>query len=153
VPDEETSPSGPSHCAAVPAGTRGGTIVCVVEDPESADAALDVAKGLAGRFAARMVLVGVSDREESLGTIQLRAGARRRLQRLAVEHGLLDEEQRVVGGDLAEAVARVAAEEAADVIVVGARRGLRTRTLLSLVAGDLAATASCPVVVAPPRRL
>ena len=44
----------------------------------------------------------------------------------------------------------IAAEEGADLVVVGARRGVFGRTLRSALARELAATASCPVVVAPP---
>jgi nucleotide-binding universal stress UspA family protein len=62
-----------------------------------------------------------------------------------------DEEQRVAAGDPAEAIARIAMDEAADLIVVGARRGLRPGTLRSELVEDLAATAACPVVVAPPQ--
>lgn len=117
--------------SGVPSRRLNGTIVCVIDDLDGAEAALGVARWLAERFDVRTVLVSVDD----LGG--------------AVEAP--DEEERVAAGDPAEAVARIAAEEAADLIVVGARRGLRVGTLRSLLAGDLAATASCPVVVAPPR--
>jgi nucleotide-binding universal stress UspA family protein len=134
---------------------RGGTIACVIDDLEHANVAIEVARGLAERFDARMILIGIADGvggiDEGLTAAQAQTGAKRRLHHLAVRHDLSDEEQRVATGDPAEAVARIAAEEAVDVIVVGARRGLRARTLRSLLAGDLAATAPCPVVVAPPR--
>jgi nucleotide-binding universal stress UspA family protein len=134
---------------------RSGTIACVVDDPAGAEAAIEVASRLAERFDARMLLIGIADDfggiDEGITAMQADAGAKRRLQRLAAAHDLADAEQRVAAGDPAEAVARIAAEEAVDLIVVGARRGLRARTLRSLLAGDLAATAACPVVVAPPR--
>jgi nucleotide-binding universal stress UspA family protein len=150
VPDEVTTPSPGLGRAAVPAGEPdrprehvavlgrrlNGTIVCVAGHPTEAQAALDVARRLADQFDARMLLVRVIDGVGSSNTVD-REGS--------------DEEQRVAGGDPAEAVARIAAEEAADLIVVGAQRGLRPKTLRSLLAADLAATASCPVVVAPPR--
>ena len=143
--DEVTTPSHGLRRAAVPEGTAGeaqargavfgrrrnGTIVCVIDDPAGAEAAIAVGRRLAERFDARMLLVEVG--------------------RGAVGIDDADEEQRVTDGDPAEAVARIAADEAADVIVLGARRGLRARTLRSLLAADLAATASCAVVVAPPR--
>jgi nucleotide-binding universal stress UspA family protein len=113
-----------------------GTIVCVVDDPAGAEAAIEVGRRLAERFDARMLLVSITS---GAGGVE------------ALEHDGGGEEQRVAAGDPAEAVARIAAEEAAHVIVVGARRGLRAQTLRSLLAADLAATASCPVVVAPPR--
>jgi nucleotide-binding universal stress UspA family protein len=168
VPDEMATPSTAVRSAAVPADmtvTQGetrefrtrtsGTIACVVDDPADAHAAIGVARRLAERFDARMLLIGIADAmsgiDEGLTAVQAQEGAKRRLHRLAVRHDLGDEEQRVAAGDPAEAVARIAAEEAVDLIVVGARRGLRARTLRSLLAGDLAATAPCPVVVAPPR--
>ena len=168
MPDDTTSPSGGRRTVAVPASTVGmngeavtarrmnGTIVCVIDESEGADAALHVARRLAEQFDARMLLVSTTDGiggiDEGLTAMQAEAGARRRLHRIAVEQGVSDEEERVATGDPAEAVARIAAEEAADLIVIGARRGLRARTFRSSHAGDLAATASCPVVVAPPRR-
>lgn len=110
-----------------------GTIVCVIDDLDAANAALQVARRLADRFDARILLVSITPGTEA---------------RLGV-----DEEQRVAAGDPAEAVARIATDEAADLIVLGSRRGLRAGTLRSGLAEDLAATARCPVVVAPPPRL
>ena len=150
VSDEVTTPSPGLRRPAVPVGAAErppqdgglsghhlkGTIVCVVDSPAGADAAIEVARRLADQFRARVLLVSVTDRIGAIGT---------------GERDGTDEEQRVATGDPAEEVARIAAEEAADVIVVGARRGLRAETLRSLLAADLAATAPCPVVVAPPR--
>jgi nucleotide-binding universal stress UspA family protein len=136
-----------------------GTIVCAVDDSDGADAAVEVARELAERFDARLLLVSVADGYgfwvgvdggEGGSEPQGRAGARRRLQRLIEEHGLPDEAHRVAAGDPVESVALIAAEEAADLIVVGARRGLLGRALRSSLAGELAATAPCPVVVVPP---
>jgi nucleotide-binding universal stress UspA family protein len=134
-----------------------GTIVCAIDDSEGVSAAVRVARRLAERFDARIVLVSIADgfRAETKNgdgrtARRARAGAKRRLERIVAEHGLSPEEHRVATGDPAEAVATIAAEEAADLIVVGARNGLRGRTLRSALARELAATASCPVVVAPP---
>lgn len=169
MPDEVRTPSPGVRSAAVPAGTSertqnrrtverrrlNGTVVSVIDDAATAEAAIRVAARLAERFDARMLLVAVTDDlggiGEGLTARQAEAGAKQRLQRLAAEYDVAGEDQRVVAGDPAEAVAGIAAEEAADVIVVGARRGLRQRTLRSALAADLTATASCPVVVAPPR--
>jgi nucleotide-binding universal stress UspA family protein len=158
VPDELATPSTAVRTAAVPADmrvTQGGTIACAIDDPDVAHAVIDVARRLAERFDARILLIGIADGvggiDEGLTALQGQTGAKRRLHRLAVRHHMPDEEQRVAAGDPAESVARIAAEEAADLIVVGARRGLRARTLRSSLAGDLAATAPCPVVIAPPR--
>jgi len=125
-----------THIAARTSRTQrrlNGTIVCVIDDLDAANAALQVARRLADRFDARILLVSVTPGTEA---------------RLGV-----DEEQRVAAGDPAEAVARIATDEAADLIVLGSRRGLRAGTLRSGLAEDLAATARCPVVVAPPPRL
>jgi nucleotide-binding universal stress UspA family protein len=135
-----------------------GTIVCTIDDSEGADAAVEAARRLAERFDARILLVTVPDgfrsRAESgrrLSVRQARARADGRLERLVSLHGLSQEERRTATGDPAEAVAVIAAEEAADLIVVGARRGLLGRgALQSPLARDLAATAPCPVLVAPP---
>jgi len=125
-----------THTAGIAPRTHrrlNGTIVCVVDDLDAANAALQVARRLADRFDARILLVSVTPGAEA------RPG--------------VDEEQRVAAGDPAEAVARIATDEAADLIVLGSRRGLRAGTLRSGLAEDLAATARCPVVVAPPPQL
>jgi nucleotide-binding universal stress UspA family protein len=131
-----------------------GTIICAIDDSEGAGAAVQVARRLAERFDARMLLVSIADgfRTEtaSVTARQARAGAERRLQRVVAEHDLSYAEHRVAAGDPAEAVAVIAAEEAAELIVVGAGRGVLRRTLRSSFARDLAATAPCPVVVTPP---
>jgi nucleotide-binding universal stress UspA family protein len=136
-----------------------GTIVCAVDGSEGVDAAVGTAKRLAERFEARILLVSVADglgfglgldSGESVSVRQAQAGAQRRLERLVVDHALPDEEHRVAVGDPVVAVATIAAEEAADLIVVGSRRGLLGRTLRSSLAAELASTAPCPVVVAPP---
>ena len=136
-----------------------GTIICAVDDSEGMDAAVEVAKRIADRFDARMLLVSVADglgfalgveNGESLSARQAQAGAQRRLERLVAEHDLPAEEHRVALGDPVESVATIAAEEAADLIVVAARRSLLGRSLRCSLAGELASTAPCPVVVAPP---
>jgi nucleotide-binding universal stress UspA family protein len=130
----DTRVAGTHERAGVFGRRLNGTIVCVIDDLEAANAALQVARRLADRFDARILLVSVA---QDTGTGS-RAG---------------QEEQRVARGDPAEAVARIATDEAADLIVVGSRRGLRAGTLRSVLADDLAATARCPVVVAPPPQL
>lgn len=134
-----------------------GTIICTVDDSEGVGATVEVAKRLAERFGARLLLVSIADGStgetgngESLSARQSLAGAHRRLARILAEHDLPPEAHRIAAGDPAEAVAVIAAEEAADLVVVGARRGVFGRTLRSAFARELAATASCPVVVAPP---
>ena len=102
-----------------------GTIVCVADASEGARAALHVARRLAERFEARIVLVTIDDERLAPAT---RNGS--------------DEDCRSAFGD--------PADEAADLIIVGARGGRLGRTLSSSLARELAQTAPCPVVVVPP---
>jgi nucleotide-binding universal stress UspA family protein len=118
-----------------------GTIICTVDSSDGASTAIRVARQLAERFDARMVLVSVAG-----------GPGDQTANRLAEANTGMDAEHRVAVGDPAESVAVIAAEEAAELIVVGARRGLLGGTLRSTLARDLAATAPCPVVVAAPHR-
>jgi nucleotide-binding universal stress UspA family protein len=110
-----------------------GTIVCVADASDGASAAVQVARRLAGRFEARIVLVTIAA-ESSFP--ESRNGT--------------EEDHRSASGDPAESVATIAADEAADLIVVGAHVGRLGRTLQSRLARELAQTAPCPVVVVPP---
>jgi nucleotide-binding universal stress UspA family protein len=110
-----------------------GAIVCVVDDLEAAESALQAARALADRLDARIILVSVAHAAHADGG----------------DRG--DEERRIAGGDPAEAVARISMDEAADLIIVGARRGLRPGSFRSPLAEDITTTAPCPVVIAPPQ--
>lgn len=130
------------------------TIVCGIDDSPGAVEAMRVASALSVDLDVRLVLAhvaaGWAGAEESLTTSQARQGGNRLLERTAREYNL-NAERRVEVGEPAEALARIAAEEAATLIVVGSRRqGRRRPRLRSGLAGDLAATAPCPVVVVPP---
>ncbi|HET7171697.1 MAG TPA: universal stress protein [Gaiellales bacterium] len=112
----------------------GGTIVCgVTRSPAARDAA-ELAAALAARLEMRLVLVHVSrDREAAVAETP---GA---------------EDVRVVHGSRAEAIAEVAAEEGADLIVLGSRTGgLRGGLLRSGLARELEQVTPVPVLVAPP---
>lgn len=110
----------------------GGTIVCGVTGTAAARDAAELAAALAARLGLRLVLVHVSP------------------------HGVADvpataEDVRVIRGRPAQALAEVAAEEGADVIVVGSRTGgLGRRLLRSGLARELEAATPVPVLVAPP---
>lgn len=103
----------------------------------------------------RLVLVHIvagwsAGPDESLATNQARCGGDRLLERAAREHSL-QAERRVEVGEPAEALAQIASEEAATLIVVGSRHQSRLRPgLRSGLAGELAASAPCPVVIVPP---
>jgi nucleotide-binding universal stress UspA family protein len=131
------------------------TIVCGIDDSPGAGEALRVAHTLSRDLNLRLVLAHVaagwsSGADESLTTDQARRGGDRLLERAAREHHPRAE-RRVEVGDPAEALAQIAAEEAATLIVVGSRRQGRLRpSLRSGVAEELAASAPCPIVIVPP---
>jgi len=109
----------------------GGTIVCGVTGATAARDASELAAALAARLGLRLVLVHAS-REGEPGP----AGA---------------DEVRVVQGNPAQALAEVADEEGADLIVLGSRTaGLGRRLLRSGLATELEAATHVPVLVAPP---
>jgi nucleotide-binding universal stress UspA family protein len=141
-----------------------GTIVCGVTDSDEGRGALAVATELSERLGLRLVLAHVADGiapldvdgEGSEGGVTTRAdreGAARLVARLAAEHGVAGSaEQRSAVGDPAALLGQIAAEEAADLIVVGSReRGRLRRGLESRLARQLETATPVPVVIAPPR--
>jgi nucleotide-binding universal stress UspA family protein len=135
-----------------------GTIVCGVDESEGGRNALRLAIDLSDRLDARLVLmhvaagVGAVGGEEGLTATYGRQGAERLLRQLAVEFGLDTSLHRWAVGDRASLLAAMAAEEAADLIVVGSRStGLLRRGLRSTLAMSLEGETQIPVVVAPPR--
>jgi nucleotide-binding universal stress UspA family protein len=112
----------------------GGTIVCGVTGTAAARDARELAAALAARLGLRLVLVHVS-RSGEPGP----AGA------------AAPGEVRVVQGIPAQALAEVADEEGADLIVLGSRAaGFGRRLLRSGLARELEAATPVPVLVAPP---
>jgi nucleotide-binding universal stress UspA family protein len=73
---------------------------------------------------------------------------------VAAEYGIAGSADcRDAVGERAESLARIAAEEAADLIVVGSRTRGRFRSgLRSTLAAELENQTPVPVVIAPPRR-
>jgi nucleotide-binding universal stress UspA family protein len=140
-----------------------GTIVCGINDTEEGRRALEVAADLSGRLGLRLVLAhvveGIASHDgdgggaESVTMKGSREGGARLVARLAAEHGLAEwAEQRSAVGDPATLLGQIAAEEAADVIVVGARsRGRLRRGFESRLADQLETTTPVPVVIAPSR--
>jgi nucleotide-binding universal stress UspA family protein len=140
-----------------------GTLVCAVTYGEESADALALSAELSERLGLRLVLAhavdgigggGIDGRDggESVTMKANREGAERRLARLADEHGVADRaEKRVAVGEPAALLGQIAAEEAADVIVVGARaRGWR-KCLESRIADKLETETPVPVLIAPPR--
>ncbi|HJQ49459.1 MAG TPA: universal stress protein [Gaiellaceae bacterium] len=133
----------------------GGTIVCGVADTPDGRTAADLARAVGARLGLRLVLVHVIDgvpagTHESLTARQRQTGAEQMLNVISREIGN-GTEKRIVLGNRAEALAQVAAEEGADLIVLGSRpAGLGTRKLRCTLARDLEAATPVPVLVAPP---
>jgi nucleotide-binding universal stress UspA family protein len=140
-----------------------GTIVCGVTDSEAGRGALAAAAELSRRLGLRLVLVHVGDgiasldvngESESVTTRADRERAARLLARLAAEQGVAGSaDQRSAVGDPAALLGRIAAEEAADMIVVGSReRGRMRRALESRLAHQLATETPVPVLITPPQK-
>ena len=133
----------------------GGTIICGVSETPDGREAAELARALGARLGLRLVLVHVIDgvpagADDSLSARQRQSGAEKMLTEIAREIGN-GTEKRVLLGDRAEALARVAAEEGADLVVVGSRSaGLGSRKLRSNLARELEAATPVPVAVAPP---
>jgi len=133
----------------------GGTIVCGVAETQEGRTAAELAGALGARLGLRLVLVHVIDgvpagTHESLTARQRQTGAEQILNSVAREIGN-GTENRVVLGNRAEGLAQVAAEEGADLIVLGSRSaGLGSRKLRCTLARELEAATPVPVLVAPP---
>lgn len=140
---------------------RSGTILCGVTDSDGVEAVVDVAVELSERLGLRLVLVAVGegildsdgDPLESVTTNAAREGARKALQRV-VQRSAPPEgvECRLEVGDLTVELARVAQEERADLLLIGAPRSRLLRGRVHIAGLDeLRMAAPCPVVVVPSR--
>lgn len=125
-----------------------GTILCGVTETPEARAAAQLCAALASRLDLRLVLVHVLTGAH--GPDAFAAETERRLEQFA--HQLGDRaEIRVVRGSRVDELARVAADEGADVIVLGSRpRGARSRQLRCGLACELESAQAVPVLIAPP---
>jgi nucleotide-binding universal stress UspA family protein len=140
-----------------------GTILCAVTDTDEGRRALATAAELTERLRLRLVLAHVAEGiptgngqvegGESVTMKGDREGAARLLTRLAAEYAVTDRaERRVAVGDAPSLLGQIAAEEAADLIVVGARtRGRLRRGLESRLADELETETPVPVLIAPSR--
>jgi nucleotide-binding universal stress UspA family protein len=143
-------------------GAVRGTIVCGVTDCDEGHAALELGVELSERLGLRLVLAHVADGlspldgdgddNESVTMKGNRRGGELFLARLAREYGVGDTaECRVAVGEPALLVGQIAAEEAADVIVVGSRaRRWPGRGLESRLAERLKTGTPVPILIAPP---
>jgi nucleotide-binding universal stress UspA family protein len=138
-----------------------GTVVCAVTDGAENEDAVAQAVAVSERLGLRLVLAHVADGigshanggDESVTMKGDRKAAEALLEELAREHDLGEiAERRVALGDPATRLGQIASEEAADVIVVGARtRGWGRRGLESRLAQELETETPVPVLIAPPR--
>ncbi len=115
-----------------------GTVLCGVTGSDESRGAAQLAAALAARLGLRLVLVRVAGE---------RSHAEEGLDALAGDIGG-NPDVRVARGNRVDALAKVAAEEGADVIVLGSHaRGRRLRCTL---ARELEAATAVPVLIAPP---
>jgi len=137
-----------------------GTLVCAVTDGAENDDAVARSVEVSERLGLRLVvahvvdgIAGLDDGDESITMKSDRTIAERQLEKLAREHDLENAaERRIAVGDAAALVGQIASEEAADMIVVGARtRGWGRRGLESPLAHELETETPVPVLIAPPR--
>ena len=134
-----------------------GTLICGVEDSPEAAEALRVATRLSLDTGLRLVVVHVEDiGPRSAFQTSARQHGRQLLDRVLAKQAVREDlDTRVEVGPAAQALARVAAEEAATLILVGSpSRHCWHLPLRSRLTAELVATADCPVVVvpAPPAR-
>ena len=134
---------------------NGGTIICGVTESGDGRSTAQLAHALGTRLGLRLVLVHVVDglpagTDDSLTARQRQTGAETTLNAIARDIGN-GTEKRIVLGNRAERLAQVAAEEGADLIVLGSRpTGLGSRKLRCTLARELEAATPVPVLVAPP---
>ena len=139
-----------------------GTIVCSVSDCDEGHAALELGVELSERLDLRLVLAHVAEGlasvardhndDESVTMKANRRGGELFLERVAREYGVArSAECRVAVGDPGLLVGQIAAEEAADLIVVGSRnRRWPARGLESRLAKVLETETPVPILIAPP---
>jgi nucleotide-binding universal stress UspA family protein len=135
-----------------------GTIVCAVADVTKCDSVIDVAVDLNQRLGLRLVLVvagvdsfGAGRRLESFTASSFQDEAQRLVRRILFLNGpSSDVECRLERGNPAVALARVAREEGASLVLIGspASRLLRRSVRVDAI-GELRLASPCPVVVVP----
>jgi nucleotide-binding universal stress UspA family protein len=133
------------------------TIVCAVSESPGATEAIAVAAGLSTGLGVRLVLAHVVDGYRrtngvEMSSVQAHRAGQLLLDRAARKHRLETvADRRVEVGDRASELSRIAGEEAAVAIVVGAPgRYRRGRGRIGRLSAELRSTAPCPVLVVPP---
>ena len=124
-----------------------GSIICGVDDSESAKGAARVARGLSARLGARLVFVRVVDDGSPDGEVSAVAARLHELAECATDVDC-SAQWVVEVGHPADRLVAVAENEAASLIVVGST-GPRS-SLLGSISADVSRRAPCPVVVVAP---
>jgi nucleotide-binding universal stress UspA family protein len=124
-----------------------GSIICGIDDSESAKGAARVARALSGKLGCGLVFVRVVENgapKKEIGRVAAR------LERISGDATEVDcgADWRVEVGHPADRLVAAAAADNAAMIVVGST-GPRS-SLLSSVSAEVSRRASCPVVVVPP---
>lgn len=129
-----------------------GTVVCVVGDTQAGLAALELAAELSDRLGLRLVLVHVGDAIDEPAASGARSAGLLRA-RLAADRGLAERtELREAVGASAIHLGWIAADEAADLIVLSSTRRRRLRGGFECrLAETLAYETLAPIVIAAPR--
>lgn len=166
VPGVLTAVTARAPCPVVAVPTEGrlgpGALVCAVDDSAEARAALRVAEHLAAGLGVDLVVAHVAATAPvpNASTVpggrdELDDADRRRAEEflagLTFEQGLEgDVEQRVGFGSKAEAIAELADDEDAALVVIGSRgRGSFRSLLAGSVSFELTTTSARPIVVVP----
>jgi nucleotide-binding universal stress UspA family protein len=145
-----------------------GSIVCGVDGSADSQRALEVAVQLADRLGTKLVVAhvgelahvpyaaaapfgGMAGRMAVAEEIEVQEEAGNRLlDQVARDADLTDVERRLEFGAPAEALAGLADEEEAELIVVGSRgRGAFKAAFLGSVSNSLVGIARCPVLIVP----
>ncbi len=138
-----------------------GTVLCAIGDEEDGRA-LELAAQLSERLGLRLVLAHVRDGithsdtdQDGLESVSMRInreGAVRLVDKLAAEYGVSHRAESRIGiGDPGVLLGQIAAEEAADMVVVAAQpRGRLRRGLESRLAEQVDTETPVPVLIAPP---
>lgn len=137
-------------------------LLCCVDDSDTAHAAARYARELSRRLSLELVLVHVAGTAAAPGTSAAPGGHARlveaqrdegeeTLARAARDAGVGDARRRLEFGSVVDRLVAVAAEEEAEMIVLGSRgRGRMRAAALGSVAAETATKAPCPVLVVSP---
>jgi nucleotide-binding universal stress UspA family protein len=135
-------------------GAMPGPIVCAVDASHGAVEALRVAERLSDRLDLPLVVAHVIDYEppSDEAAVEALEGAERLLDRVTREAAARPVELRAELGDPATRLAELAAEKAAEMIIIGSKlHGRRWRPpLRSSLSSALARRSRCPILVVPP---